>query len=129
MNSLPQTFGAPLVLIVEDEEVVMLGLVAEFGRAGFLVLQAANANEAISLLHASAHGVDVLFADIGLPGLMNGLLLAQYVSQQWPKISVIIGSGFEPSAIDMPTSAVFFAKPYDTAQVIAHAGRWRPVAA
>jgi DNA-binding NtrC family response regulator len=125
-----QTLTATVVLIVEDEKVIMLGLVEEFERAGFIALEAANANEAIAILHASAHGVDVLFADIGLPGLMNGLLLAQYASQHWPSLAVIIASGFdEPSAADMPASAMFFAKPYDTSQVIIHAGRRRPVAA
>jgi two-component system, response regulator PdtaR len=109
MNSLPET---PIIPVVEDEGVVRQMSADELVEAGYQVLEAANAQEAIALLEADA-GVAVLFTDINMPGDRDGLELAQLVHERWPRVRLLVTSG-GPSAHDpvLPDDGRFIAKPY-----------------
>ena len=72
-----------VVLIVEDEALVRMIAVDMIEEAGFEILEAANADEAILLLEAR-RDITVLFTDIEMPGSMDGLRLAQAVRGRWP---------------------------------------------
>ena len=62
----------PAVLVVEDE-VLIRSAVAEYLRiAGNLVVEAANAAEAIAVFAAGVP-IDVVFSDIHMPGTTDGL--------------------------------------------------------
>jgi Response regulator receiver domain len=65
-----------VVLIVEDEALVRMTAVDMIEEAGFEVLEATNADEAILLLEAR-RDITVVFTDIEMPGSMDGLRLAQ----------------------------------------------------
>jgi CheY-like chemotaxis protein len=65
-----------VVLIVEDEALVRMTAVGMIEEAGFEVLEATNADEAILLLEAR-RDITVVFTDIEMPGSMDGLRLAQ----------------------------------------------------
>ena len=67
-----------VVLIVEDEALVRMTAVDIIEEAGFEVLEATNADEAILLLEARRE-ITVVFTDIEMPGSMDGLRLAQAV--------------------------------------------------
>jgi CheY-like chemotaxis protein len=67
-----------VVLIVEDEALVRMTAVVMIEEAGFEVLEAATADEAIVLLEAR-RDITVVFTDIEMPGSMDGLRLAQAV--------------------------------------------------
>ena len=57
----------PAVLIVEDEPLVRIGAVNIIEDAGFEVIEAANADEAIGILECRSD-VRVVFTDIHMPG-------------------------------------------------------------
>ena len=76
-----------VVLIVEDEALVRMTAVDMIEEAGFEILEAANADEAILLLEAR-RDITVLFTDIEMPGSMDGLGLAQAVRGRWPPIKI-----------------------------------------
>jgi CheY-like chemotaxis protein len=78
---------APVVLIVEDEMVIRLGAVKMAEDAGFEVLEAANADEAIEILE-SRNDIRLVFTDIHMPGSMDGLKLAHAVRDRWPPIKI-----------------------------------------
>ena len=85
--------------------------------AGFEVLQAANADEAIEILEIRLD-IRVLFTDIDMPGSRDGLRLAAYVRDRWPPIDIIVVSGqVRPNSTEMPMRSLFFAKPYDEVSV------------
>ncbi len=106
------------VIIVEDEFLLRLDSAETIERAGFEVLQAANADEAISILEARPD-IRVVFTDIQMPGSMDGLKLAQFVRNRWPPIKIIPTSGRVVVAEhDLPTGSVFLPKPYRGAEVI-----------
>src|ERR1700689_944804 len=107
----------PAVLIVEDEPLVRLCAVETVEAAGYEVIEAANANEAIRILE-SRRDIRVVFTDIHMPGSMDGLKLAHAVRNRWPPIKLIVTSGRElVRAQDMPDGARFFAKPYDPVEI------------
>ena len=106
-----------MVLIVEDEALVRMTAVGMIEEAGFEVLEATNADEAIVLLEAR-HDITVVFTDIEMPGSMDGLRLAQAVRGRWPPIKIIATSGrYVLRDGDLPSGGLFLAKPYSSAQI------------
>ena len=107
----------PVVLVVEDEVLIRMNTVEIIEDAGFDVLEAANADEAIVLLEARLD-IQVVFTDIDMPGSMNGIKLAQAVRGRWPPIKIIATSGhFKLQAGDLPDDGRFLPKPYNSKQV------------
>ena len=117
MGRLDATFAkahVPLVLVVEDE-IFLRYVTAEYLEdCGFSVLQAANADEAVGLLQRN-RDVGAVFSDIQMPGSMNGLGLAHWISETLPGVKVLLTSGqLLPAAAQEWT---LLAKPYDMAEV------------
>jgi two-component system, response regulator PdtaR len=62
------------------------------GEAGFDVVEAGNADEAIAILEARPD-IHVVFTDIQMPRSMDGLKLAEFVRGRWPPIKIAATSG------------------------------------
>ena len=103
------------MLVVEDELLVRLTVAEGLRDAGMRVIEAANAGEAMEHLRAG-NPVDLVFADIELPGSMNGLELAQRVRADFPDLKLLMTSG-RISAYEAASRA-FIPKPYDIVEVI-----------
>src|SRR3984957_21229573 len=114
----------PSILIVEDEPLVRLCAVDTVAAAGFDVIEAAGADEAIRILECRSD-IRVVFTDIQMPGSMDGLKLAHAVRDRWPPIKIIVTSGRElVTAYDLPEGGLFFAKPYDAAEICKALREW-----
>jgi CheY-like chemotaxis protein len=77
----------PLILVVEDDHLLRKAAVRIVMAAGYLVLEAAHAEEAVTLLEGNP-GVAVLFTDIVMPG-MNGFMLAELALRRSPGLRVL----------------------------------------
>ncbi len=109
----------PVILIVEDEYLLRLDSADTIESAGFEVIQAGNADEAIAILKARPE-IHVVFTDIQMPGSMDGLKLARFVRDRWPPIKIVATSGrVMVGEDDLPDGSVFLPKPYRGAQVVA----------
>lgn len=109
----------PVVLIVEDEPLLRMLAVEIAEEAGYLVLEAGNADEALTFLE-SREDISVLFTDIDMPGSMNGLKLAYTVRNRWPPMKILIVSGqVRLQQSELPTKSCFVGKPYRAAAMIA----------
>jgi CheY-like chemotaxis protein len=107
----------PVVLVVEDEQLVRLSVVKTIEDAGFDAIEAADADEAIRILE-SRKDIRLVFTDVHMPGSMDGLKLAQAVRNRWPPIKIIVTSGREQiTEQDLPKGVRFFAKPYSPLQI------------
>jgi CheY-like chemotaxis protein len=85
--------------------------------AGFIALEAGNADEAIQILE-SRDDIRVVFTDIQMPGSMDGLKLAQAVRGRWPPIEIVATSGRAMlGEKDLPERGRFVPKPYSAAQI------------
>lgn len=109
--------GPPVVLLVEDEGLVRMAAADDLVDAGFSVLEAANADQAILMLETHPE-ISILFTDIDMPGSMDGIRLAHAVRERWPPVKLVLVSGHQSPAADLlPTESAFFAKPYDMGAV------------
>lgn len=101
----------PPLLIVEDDGLIRMDLVDMLTDAGFAVLDAGNADQALAILEREP-SIAALMTDIDMPGSMNGLHLAQQTSQRWPDCKIIVISGrYNPTQGSMPEGALFLSKP------------------
>jgi len=108
-----------VVLIVEDKPIIRMLAADVVEEAGFEVLEAENADEAVCILE-SRPDVRIVFTDIDMPGSMNGLKLAAAVRRRWPPIEIVLTSGHRSvSATELPERSVFFPKPYGLGLVVA----------
>ena len=114
----------PAILIVEDEPLLRIGAVKIIEYAGFEVIEAASADEAIRILECRSD-IRLVFTDIHMPGSMDGLTLAHAVRNRWPPIKIIVTSGRELIAQHaLPEGGRFFAKPYDPIQITTTLREW-----
>src|SRR5664279_2577209 len=112
------TAKRPVVLVVEDEFLLRMDAAEMIGDAGFDVVEAANADEAIAILEARPD-IHVVFTDIQMPGSMDGLKLARFVRNRWPPIKIVATSGrVAVEAEDLPAGSVFLPKPYRGTDVV-----------
>jgi CheY-like chemotaxis protein len=97
-----------VVLLVEDEPLVRLLAADVLVEAHFRVIEAATAEEALTVLQAGVE-VDVLLSDVEMPPGINGYALARQVHEHWPGIEILITSGREwPTQGDLPPGRLFW---------------------
>jgi CheY-like chemotaxis protein len=109
----------PVILVVEDETLLrMLAGDILTEDAGYRVIEAVNADEALILLE-SRHDVRLVFTDVNMPGTLNGFALARIVDMRFPGIKVIVTSGLaRPGVGDLPKGKRFLPKPYAPSALI-----------
>lgn len=108
-----------VILVVEDEAIIRMMLVDELEDSGFAVIEAENADVAISRLE-SASNIGAVVTDVRMPGSMDGLALAVWMRENRRHIPVMITSGFStpPDIASINPSIVkLFAKPYKPTDV------------
>lgn len=111
-----------VVLIVDDEPIVRIAGVMVLVNAGYLVIEADSAAEALLVLESEPE-IHLLFTDVHMPGDLNGLQLAHLAKSRWPSIGLLISSAEAfPASASLPPGGRFLAKPYDPDEVLRHVG-------
>jgi CheY-like chemotaxis protein len=83
------------VLVVDDDREVREVALAVLEMAGYRVLEAASGDDAHRLLRARPDlRIDVLFTDVVMPGLLDGVDLANAARSLRPGLPVLYASGF-----------------------------------
>jgi CheY-like chemotaxis protein len=118
---LPVTEFPPnaLIVVVDDDVFERMGASGMFLDAGYRVLEAHDADEALRIFEANAD-ISLLFTDVSMPGSMSGSDLARQVAERWPKVGIIVTSG-RPRPLQLPMSMLFHDKPYEPAAVLRQA--------
>jgi len=109
------------VLLVEDEVLIRLVTAEMLRNEGFEVVEAQHGDEARALLD-DAEKFDVLFTDVRMPGMLDGIDVALHARRRHPAIPVLVASGYAIHLVRrlrmlMP-AAVFISKPYSLAEVL-----------
>ncbi|ANW04955.1 PAS domain S-box protein [Bradyrhizobium icense] len=106
--------GHETILVVEDDKLVRHYVLAQLHSLGYVTLDAANATEALALVH-TGHAFDLLFTDVIMPG-MNGRQLADEIAKARPGLRVLFTSGYTENAIihhgRLDEGVLLLAKPY-----------------
>ncbi len=113
-----QAVRQPVVLVVDDEILVRSAIADYLRMAGYTVLEAASADEAIAVL-TSREPVNLVFTDIEMPGTIDGLELARVVHRQYPGVKMMLTSGRRSGteAAELVGGGFFLKKPYRLAEV------------
>ena len=115
----PSLSDLPIVLIVEDEPLIRLVASDVLTEAGFRVIEAADSDEAMTLVEAKPETV-ALVTDVVMPGTFDGFGLAHLVASRWPHIGIVITSAHAlPGEGDLPRGCEFLPKPYQPSSLIA----------
>lgn len=119
MHDAPTRRGKPVVLVVEDEYLIRRIVVDAIQDAGYVAIQANDADGAIAILE-TRKDIRIVFTDIEMPGTMDGLKLARAIRDRWPPIELILTSGKHHLEGDrIPARGRFLPKPYSPDTVVA----------
>ena len=113
--------GARLVL-VEDDDAVRASVGYVLTEAGHHVIQVASAVEARDIIDEEGGGIDLVVSDVVMPG-MSGMALAHHLGEHWPKLPVLLLSGYSEELLDKASSTelpyAFLAKPFSPEDLLA----------
>ena len=108
----------PVILIVEDDFFLRMDAVEILSNAGYVAVEAGDADEAIAILEVRPD-IHVIFTDVQMPGSMDGLQLAHFVNDRWPPIKIVGTSGLAGLGTqNLPQGGCFVPKPYLAAEVV-----------
>lgn len=110
-----------LILLVEDEAIIRMGLHAELLANGFAVQEAGTCAEAIAKLEAHPQGFHAAIVDVGLPD-GRGDALADHLRTRCPELPIVLCTAYRVgelncSAFDAGRIAVV-SKPWTTSAIM-----------
>lgn len=109
---------AACILVVEDEFLIRFMISEIIRDAGYTVIEAANADEAMDVIQSEVQ-VDLVFSDVAMPGSIDGLGLLKAAKTLRPSLPVLVTSGHCDPALALSGGATrFVPKPYDMAAVV-----------
>ncbi|MEH3100540.1 histidine kinase famiy protein [Sphingomonas adhaesiva] len=122
-QAMPGDGGQPHVLVVEDNDEVLAIAREILESAGYRVSTAISGDEGLRFFEAThAHDrIDLLFTDLVMPGGMNGLMLADAVTERDPAVSVLMTTGYnEELVINGPRARTtdVLSKPYRRSELL-----------
>lgn len=114
------------ILLAEDDNSMRQFLTLALEKAGHHVTACADGLTAFYAIESIGRTVDLLLADIVMPG-MDGIELSQKTTQAYPHIKILFITGFSAVAMDRVTSqdqtANILSKPFhlnDLVQQVKH---------
>ena len=107
------------VLLVEDDA-GLRSLTAQLLDEGeFDTIECESAEAALATMLIRGRDIAMIFADIKLPGVMDGIDLACEVKMRWPLLPVILTSGLPREHVrDLPFGVHYMAKPWQPLNVL-----------
>ena len=114
--------GSETILVVEDDPPVAAVVAISLKQAGYTVLEAANADQALDVVRRHEAPIDLLLTDVVMPG-RNGRELTSDISKMRREIRVLYMSGYSDDVILRrgieSNSVPFIQKPFSTAELAA----------
>jgi signal transduction histidine kinase/ActR/RegA family two-component response regulator len=101
------------VLVVEDNLDLGNFTASMLEELGYATKSASNATEALAVLE-SGELIDGVFSDVSMPGPMNGLRLASTLRRLYPRLAVLLATGYSQALVEgeQPAEAEVLGKPY-----------------
>ncbi|MDN3276628.1 response regulator [Frankia sp. RB7] len=110
----------PVILVVEDEELLQSFVADALHDGGFEAVIASSGEEAVTLLKAHNGQYRALVTDIDLKGKMDGWEVAQHAREIQPEFPIVYMSG--AAAADWTSkgvpNSVMLSKPFAPAQLL-----------
>jgi CheY-like chemotaxis protein len=107
------------ILVVEDEILVRMSVADQLREAGYVVIETANADEALAVLRTTRSEVKLVLSDLRMPGVLDGAGLARLLRLKYPTIKIVLTSG-HLNTLDWIEHDGYFQKPYLSDLLIKH---------
>ena len=111
------------VLIVDGDTIVRHAIADVLRRFGYLVIEAANSDEAVIALQAPTFSIDIVLCDIGVDGTRSGFGLAGWARQHRPELEVRLAGTLEGamnSVVLLCERGRHLVRPYEPEAVVAY---------
>ena len=102
--------GKLVVLAVDDDELVLMNIVAMLEDLGHTVINAESADQALTIIDDNLK-IDLVVSDQGMPG-MTGSQLAHEIKLRRPLLPVIIATGYTELPGDVDPTLYRLVKPF-----------------
>jgi DNA-binding NtrC family response regulator len=113
------------ILVVEDDVLIRMPIAQYLRDCGYRVIEAVNADEAMTVLLHRDTVVDIVFSDIEMPGTIDGFGLAKWIREHRPGTEIVL-AGTVPRSVDAAKElceAGPLPKPYEAQAVHDHIRR------
>ena len=112
----------PIALIVEDDPIVRELAAALLEESDLRVVECEDAEQAFASLCKFGEEIALIFADVRLPGLLDGVDLAQRAKVLWPHITMVVTTGYPGARLEaLPDNVVYMPKPWLALDVLMQA--------
>jgi CheY-like chemotaxis protein len=105
----------PIILVVEDDDIVRMLIVDVLEELEFNVLEADGSEKALEFLNDEDQYIDLMMTDVGLP-VMDGRELATQARMLRPELPILFASGYAEN-IDVPAGMQVIGKPFSIDQL------------
>ena len=107
------------ILIVEDDAELRSLTAALFEDEKLDTIECESAEAALAVMLIGGREVAMIFADIRLGGIMDGIDLAHEVKVRWPLLPVVLTSGHPLERIrELPPGVAYMPKPWQPLNVL-----------
>ena len=107
------------VLIVEDDAELRSLTAALLEDEEIDTIECESAEAALAVMLIGGQEVAMIFADIRLPGVMDGVDLSWEVKLRWPLLPIILTSGHPLERIrELPPGVAYMPKPWQPLNVL-----------
>ena len=118
---MPAHGGGRRILLVEDDKWVRKSTAMVLAEHGYLVFEAANAENAISLFYREKGRFDLVISDVVMPG-RSGLQMVNPLLDINPGIPILLASGHLDGKAQLPQiikrGLAYIQKPYEITDLL-----------
>jgi DNA-binding NtrC family response regulator len=115
-----------MALIVEDDSDLRALTKSVLEESELEIIECESAEAALATMLLRGREVAMVFADIRLSGVMDGIALAREVKIRWPHLVVILTSGIAVEHFEqLPPGVEYIPKPWKAVDVLTAAERAR----
>src|SRR5262245_7923024 len=90
--------GSTTILIIEPDILVRMTIAEYLRGCGYKVIEATAGEDFFTVLQAETR-IDIVFAEVRLPGRIDGFTLAKQIREAHPAVDVVLTTGV-PQAAD-----------------------------
>jgi DNA-binding NtrC family response regulator len=112
----------PVALVVEDDEMQREMVAMLLEESDMRVIECESAEAALAVLDKVGGSLALMFTDVDLAGVMDGIALAHLAKRRHPHLHVIVTSGAVRHST-LPDGALFMPKPWRPLDLLREAER------
>ena len=108
---------SPLILLVDDEQIIRNLLRVTLQRQGYHVLEASNGSEAITVFNEHESSIALVLTDVMMPK-MGGVELAERLTEKRPTLPILFISGYCETIPKEPNFLGCIPKPFTAQEIV-----------